>query len=106
LRRRYGDLSQKELANLLEKNGYAINNSTINKYELGTRTPNGEFIYHVSLCLGLKSEEFSGLIEALIGDFARKLGEEISDAALRDSEINQKEQAINNISLISKRKEV
>jgi transcriptional regulator with XRE-family HTH domain len=73
-------LSQGELARQLGQNGYIVDVSTINKYELGLRTPPAQFIYSVTQYLNLSQPQQEALIEGYWADRAQEFWEEYNQA--------------------------
>lgn len=62
--------SQPELVRQLERKGYTLHVSTINKWELGERYPSSaDVIAYLEVSLGLIEDEATELIDALSLDY-------------------------------------
>lgn len=73
--------SQPELARQLEKIGYEISTSAINKYELGKRRPGGGFIAYLMRCLQITDQrEIDLFLEELSTDYLEDLVDQYDKA--------------------------
>lgn len=63
--RKQKGLTLRALAVELEKLGYPITPSTINKYELGLRSPGGDFVAYFQACLKLSTPQATLLLKLL-----------------------------------------
>ncbi len=63
---KYPQLTQ--LHKALDRLGYGVSYSLIEKIEAGDRQPGGEFVFYFSQLLGLSEKELSDLVEAWRGE--------------------------------------
>lgn len=74
-------MKQQDLKKCLDDRGFPSSLGQISHYEYGDRSPTSVFIFHVALCLGLREDETSALMEAYILDFRLKFLEEYVEVA-------------------------
>ena len=73
-------MSQTELAEALNRRGFAISVSAINRYESGLRDPPLDFVVSASACLKLSPEQESALVMALFEDYSQKFWRDYKEA--------------------------
>lgn len=77
-REQEGHAAVKDLERKMEKDGFP--NTSLGRYELGTRQPSGSLIFALQQCLKLTEDQTWALIEAQAIDYKLSLYEEFVEA--------------------------